>query len=830
MEDAAKELIGIEPIFDTPDVVGFGHCKYQQPLSMKTCREALVNFIQKGGLNPHPMVVKQNNSTRTNGRVGPGTEKSPRSISPSIVQRTDALLRGLVLILEHHDAKDKIISDLREQCHKYLDDSPSESVWLKRCKYLLCYPLARHLKNKLPPPPDRVFKPTGSLRGWMKARLNAFNPKNVHLWYSWFQAKRSTLPLSDAIVRETYEKHFETLTREDPGLDEFNSETIDEIFEDPIFKTVLDKLRMKVWKHFFYSRDYLDEFPKTSACFERPRSSGGQVSELRDLAGLWTDEVRICTPEFTKMSYSPCVHSRDGLKKDFVQSQYSVPGHEEWSALQVQVEKIRTDIPLDCTIQAVLEPNKIRVISKGNALPYYSCKGLQKVLHSTLKKMPCFKLIGRPFFPSDIINLTNKAGKDWEWLSIDYSAATDGLSYKYSSRIFENIICNLEEDQKALARSVLGPHNLYYPKSKGKGVELRGIQKNGQLMGSILSFPILCLANLGVYLWSTSHFRKDWTYDETLNHVLINGDDMVYAAPKATEHLKRHQEGYVKYDTFANNVLCGRAVGLEMSVGKAYRHREYLNINSQSVLCPLNRDVNLRTISAVNFLNTGLFYGLHKVQGKHETMELAQAHGSTNGEVLPGIVPNLNCLLEGSLPGKEADLLKKSLTVNGETIKEECRSKTYRNSHHQRNLFIPQVLGGMGINPPPGWKFKVTKNDIYVAHGFISKNPTLGLSSQFPSRGYLPERLESLIEVPWGNRDTGATNDIARVPLKRISYKSLRYFCRSPMFHFYVENRNHSLVDSLERCCYKGEPFSEKVPGFEELNEMLNTSLGEVDS
>lgn len=782
-------------------------CKYSPDLKMKKIfAKTIVNYITTGGEKLHPMVTRKYDiTTRPNGGVRPplGKPCSRSKDLPTLMQRTDALLRGLSLILEHHNAKEKVREDLYIQIHSYLDFSPSETVWLKRCKYLLCYPLAKFLRNVLPPAPDLVFRPKGALRGWMKARLNAFNPSNVHLWYSWFQAKRSTLPLSETIVNDTYRTHLETLTKPDPGDNDFG--IIDEIFEDPTFKTVLDKIRRKVTKNYFYRRRFYEEFPKTSACFERPRSSGGQVEELREAVGL--DSFCIQSKEFCGMKYSPTVYTRDGLRSNYTQSTYCSQGYDEWSSLQDLVKKTDLTKPLDCTIQAVLEPNKIRVISKGNAVPYYGCKDLQLVLHKILKKMPCFRLIGRPFSPSDLKDLIRKSeGKDDLWCSVDYSAATDGLSYKYSSKIFNSIACNLPDFELELAKKVLGPHNLYYPKEGERGIELRGVQNNGQLMGSILSFPILCLANLGVFLRATKSLRKDWTYEESLNHVLINGDDMVYAAP---------------YKYFKKNVDIGKAVGLEMSVGKAYYHREYLNINSQSVLCPL-QSVN-RDIRPVNFLNTGLFFGLHKVQGRSEKQELASHHQKQ----VDGIVPNINNLLQGALPGKESDLLKQSLKVNHSSILEECKSKTFRGDFHLRNLFIPQVLGGMGVVPPPGWKYKVTKYDIYVASGYISRRPGLRYTTQRPLPGFDPETLSEVEEVPWGLRTTGKDEELIRVPFKEISYRSIRYMCRSPMFSFYVRNENHFLADPKT----KSNRTKYVTDGYDEMYKLFleATSHDEVD-
>jgi len=189
---------------------------------------------------------------------------------------------------------------------------------------------------------------------------------------------------------------------------------------------------------------------------------------------------------------------------------------------------------------------KVRVISKGNALEYYAMKPLQKALHTTMRKMDLYRLIGRPLSPTDIMDLDDVAIEkglrgDEEWISVDYSAATDGLSWKYSGRIFEYVIQDLSPEMKSLAMEVLGPHSLIYPKKDRTGYEElpRGIMRRGQLMGSILSFPILCLANTGLYLRVTRDYHTGWTYEQRMSSVLVNGDDQLYLAPMSVfnEHI-----------------------------------------------------------------------------------------------------------------------------------------------------------------------------------------------------------------------------------------------------------------------------------------------------
>lgn len=696
------------------------------------------------------MSVKQANDS-ANPEYTPASQPSGAPMAESILtQRTNALCRGLRLVLEHHAAGTEVLGCLNDQVHAYLDTSLDETVWLKRCKHLLTYPLAKYLRNDPPAPPDAQFAPAGRLRTWMKVRLLVFSRRNTHLWYSWFQAKRSTLPLSDLTIEKTYETHFATLSKEDTGDDA----TIGAIFQDPTFRYVLEQVRKSFISN-YRSQPAFDEMSaSTSACFEQTRGKGGQNGELSRLTGVLDSR----DGELERMIWTPAGYCGGHRVLNPVFEVRRPYGSERWKTLRELLHGRDMSVPINCTIQAVLEPNKVRVISKGEALPYYSCRPIQKALHGAMRDMPPFRLIGRPFCPTDMIDLAAKSRPDWEWFSVDYSAATDGLSWKYSGKIFRYLMQDLPQEEYDCAMAVLGPHRLHYPKGRGPPV-FRGLQRNGQLMGSILSFPILCLANLGTYLLTTQDSHPGWSHKERLNHVLINGDDMVYGAHPAL--WKKH-------------VDIGEKVGLVMSVGKAYRHPVYANVNSTSIHYDLRqmpiglarRDLRYEpTPWQINYLNAGLFFGQHKVQEnvsqaeeedddvpeQHDSyaMKLAQAHLSQDPS--RGLVVNLPCVLSGSLPGKQSQLLKKFLNEHGSKVADETFSIVKTNgrwSKHTRNLFLPLSVGGMGVLAPVGWTFKVSKSDRHVAKACSLK--PYARTTQLPlPQGYPLQDVDDLVGAPY---------------------------------------------------------------------------------
>ena len=353
---------------------------------------------------------------------------------------------------------------------------------------------------------------------------------------------------------------------------------------------------------------------------------------------------------------------------------------------------------LEAKVEAVLEPFKVRTISKGESLPYYLGKRVQKVLHTAMRSMDCFRLIGRPLDPPDLLDLvrvtnTYDQSEKMDWLSIDYSAATDGLSALLSSRIMKSLLGNLYFENPALYNlclGVLAPHHISYPPVQGVQLE-PVLQRNGQLMGSILSFPVLCLANLGLYLTVRRRTHDQWVPTKSLcSSVLVNGDDMLYIGSSLEWEL--HKE-------------IGKRIGLEMSPGKAYIHPRYANVNSTSLDCDL-RSQNPIPIR-IRFLNVGLMVGRHKVLGKV---------GSDDNPTTHPLVSVIDEVVSGSLPGKQAQVFKRYISMHRTEIKSECRG---------RNLFLSPLLGGMGVRAIRGISTMVTPRQALFAYRVLMKNPLL---------------------------------------------------------------------------------------------------------
>jgi hypothetical protein len=588
------------------------------------------------------------------------------------------LCRGLELVLEHHGMNQKLRVSFRAQVHRYMAGC-DEATFVSRAKYLLCAPMARYLGCEAPPSPGMVFTWSGGVSRWLRARMR-FNSKNTHLWWSYYQAKRSCAPISEEYVRTVYEKHRRQMAAPDPA----DEDTLDLVLGElePVLSRVRDRMEKLNPESLRFTRKTFQA--SGSACFEASRESGGQCGFLARNFASPTDDLY--GRELIAMRFFPYVEIDGELRMNATVSFYrplsigdfyEAVNEEEDCLWPLSADPRREEIRrLDCMIQAVIEPLKARIISKGPAVPYFLSKPFQHYLHDTMRSMPCFRLIGRPISPTDLTDIADYQRTDYyrEWFSIDYSAATDGLSASLSRRILERLLpCWLYPHERSRYLSVLAPHKCSYP--SGEGIEPVD-QVNGQLMGSILSFPVLCLANLGVYLAVTA--ERVPSLETRLRQVLVNGDDMLYAAPPSDYSVHRE---------------IGRACGLELSVGKSYRHPVFASANSTSFHLDLNSFERVH-VRQIGYLNSGLFYGNSKVM-RVDSIDGKDARSCGPLEVL-------GALLDGCWSRlKERQIAKRYLS--------RCRDEILLYDSH-RNWFIHPSLGGLGARLPYGFKFRVNEN------------------------------------------------------------------------------------------------------------------------
>jgi len=237
----------------------------------------------------------------------------------------------------------------------------------------------------------------------------------------------------------------------------------------------------------------------------------------------------------------------------------------------------------DCKPSFILEPLKVRAVTAGPSLEYYSVMPLQKFLWRTLKEHPTFELIGTPV-TAEILSrvlLGNKYTdqRPTAFLSGDYSAATDNLRSFLSRTAFDEIctLLRVPSWMRRVGSKALVGHRIHYQLGGMKGQVVD--QWNGQLMGSPLSFPILCIVNAAIcklsFEMDDMNLMQESKYGARLSSLplLVNGDDCVMT------YTLGQKQAWERVAALA---------GMEPSVGKCYWSSRFLQINSENFI--LERD------------------------------------------------------------------------------------------------------------------------------------------------------------------------------------------------------------------------------------------------
>jgi hypothetical protein len=219
------------------------------------------------------------------------------------------------------------------------------------------------------------------------------------------------------------------------------------------------------------------------------------------------------------------------------------------------------------------ESFKVRVITASPPLRSYVLKPLQQYLFSVLKKKRCFRLIGEPVSEKYISQILGKY-VGWEFLSGDYKAATDNLMSELSEYCGHQINKYLGLDDSdlgtlfidALVNHEISPED--YWGATGEDIDSPLQQCNGQLMGSVVSFPVLCIVNAALCAICLEEGLKCNKFLDDLP-LMINGDDCAFP----TDNFIHSLWGYF-----------GTSAGLSPSLGKYFKTREFVQINSRNFI------------------------------------------------------------------------------------------------------------------------------------------------------------------------------------------------------------------------------------------------------
>jgi hypothetical protein len=260
-----------------------------------------------------------------------------------------------------------------------------------------------------------------------------------------------------------------------------------------------------------------------------------------------------------------------------------------------------------------------------------------------------FELIGKPVSTEYLERVFSDA--EGQFHSLDYKSATDLLDPEVSSWCVDEICdaVGMPSDLRILFHKALTGH-------KVEGQD----QLWGQLMGSVVSFIVLCLVNASV-CW--------FAYEQTLNKrvnfsdlpLAVNGDDGLVRAPPT--FLKTWKE-------------ISSCIGLIPSVGKTYSHNSYLNINSTSFVFEQGK------FKLIPYVNMGLVYGM----GRSASSGLSDIVNQTISSATIGA--RHRALLSSCPESMRMRVHEAFLKSNMKILKGTSLP-----------WYIPETLGGVGLEP-----------------------------------------------------------------------------------------------------------------------------------
>lgn len=384
--------------------------------------------------------------------------------------------------------------------------------------------------------------------------------------------KKGMPSVSSKFIEKALKKHGALLAQEGGSHEEFNelvSKCSDIIFRDVQLEP--PKLGHKV---------------SHNACYENTRSNGGAFDEL----SAWSPSKALSrTTWLVLMDYRP-----------------------KWSVFEVRTNQFESNVT-DRTlttrgstlwnVEVIREPLKVRCITAGEQYRNAAWSDVQKSLWRSLQRFKCFCLTGGEDVRHAILNMPQILSRTTSshWCSGDYQAATDSIygdvMESALSGIKDPLLVNLLMDN-------LSNGEIHYEGICNRlGIEVVPAveQKRGQLMGSIFSFPILCVINLATYLATAFRFQKNIfglgkvTLEDAIKNapVLINGDDILFESPS-----RRFTEVW-EYNS--------KCAGFNLSVGKTYYSKNFALVNSTYF--------QISSMECIPYVNMGILYGKKKGDG-----------------------------------------------------------------------------------------------------------------------------------------------------------------------------------------------------------------------
>jgi hypothetical protein len=352
------------------------------------------------------------------------------------------------------------------------------------------------------------------------------------------------------------------------------------------------------------------------------------------------------------------------------------------------------------------EALKVRGITTPNPLETWLLQPLQKFLAKALLRFKCFTVTGQPLKAehlNDVFSGTSEL--DGPFVSGDYDNATNEMNSCYT-RTAIRFICEcleLSPLYRRLAERSLCDNIITYTWTPEGEVAydsevtqtIGGQQLEAQPMGKILSFVVLCIINF-------SMCRKALELDQQKKISmrdfpgLINGDDCCFRIKK--------------FETWVGTTAC---VGLFNSIGKTFYSTEFVEMNSRSFI------YDNGSFYETPFIN----FGLVRMMKRSE-----QGNGTTVSVLDTTIKDIIN------LGPCHTDLVKGLDFIYNEVDLIFKYTQHHLLTDHRLDgipYYVPQWLGGLGMDPGSKPETKVTINHRQVAYSIyknIKEEPVLRIN------------------------------------------------------------------------------------------------------
>jgi len=205
----------------------------------------------------------------------------------------------------------------------------------------------------------------------------------------------------------------------------------------------------------------------------------------------------------------------------------------------------------DHSVKLVPDKGKTRVITTNHPATFLM-KNLQNCVQRYLKQKRVFKYTGAQV--ADRVVVGNSDYRDLSILSGDYENSTDFIPQEVTYLIWKEILKKVpmwHQNLKRLVLKSLSNEQLFYP--DGSSI----IKTSGQLMGSLTSFPALCILNDYVSTKAGITAKK------------INGDDLLAYSDQDCKDKWQHES---------------EKAGLSINISKSHLNRYAGTFNSQLLM------------------------------------------------------------------------------------------------------------------------------------------------------------------------------------------------------------------------------------------------------